>query len=82
MKLLIIPLLFVAMNATADSDAIKTSTAIYAVPYGEFHIGVIEWIPNDNPNVRCVFAGLKSQYSGLSCYNLPKPKSEPIWPER
>ena len=78
MKYLII-LLFVISTAHAESPSTQAS-AVYTVPYGTTKLGVVEWIPKDNKDVRCVFTGLAGIYSGTACYTIKK--EQPIYPGR
>jgi len=45
----------------------KANTSAYNVEAAGWNVRVIEWIPNDNPNYRCMFiAG--TEKAGSSCY--------------
>jgi len=74
MKILIIPLMLFAFNASATTKIISPSDA-YTVhnDLDNFKVKVIEWIPKGNPNVRCIFTWNMGMYSGTACYNIIKP---------
>ena len=46
---------------------VKQPTAEYAVEAAGWNLRVYEWVPQDNTNVRCVFAA-GSKKGGVSCY--------------
>jgi hypothetical protein len=53
---------------TMGAKTVKPSSE-YLVETAGWNIRVYEWIPADNPNVRCMFAA-GSQKGGVSCYSL------------
>lgn len=44
-------------------------SAEYLIETAGWNIRVYEWIPADNPNVRCMFAA-GSQKGGVACYSI------------
>lgn len=54
---------------TGDWDEIDPSAQYKLETYG-FNIRVYEWIPADNPNVRCVFAAGNENSTGVACYDV------------
>ncbi len=53
---------------TMGAKTVKPSSE-YLVETAGWNIRVYEWIPADNPNVRCMFAA-GSQKGGVSCYSI------------
>ena len=47
----------------------KKPSAEYLIETAGWNIRVYEWIPQDNPNVRCMFAA-GSQKGGVACYSI------------
>ncbi|RUM81971.1 MAG: hypothetical protein DSZ17_04895 [Candidatus Thioglobus sp.] len=41
----------------------------YLIETAGWNIRVYEWIPADNPNIRCMFAA-GSQKGGVACYSI------------
>jgi len=75
-KLLILPILLSAsMTANAGLwDKVSTfnqeevkPTATYLVETSGWNVRIVEWIPKDNPNYRCVFGG-GDKKGGIACY--------------
>ncbi|CAC9590753.1 hypothetical protein [uncultured Gammaproteobacteria bacterium] len=53
---------------TMGAETVKPS-AEYLIETAGWNIRVYEWIPADNPNVRCMFAA-GSQKGGVACYSI------------
>lgn len=78
-KLLVIMLLALPLSAQAGmweklstmGQATKKNTAAYTVEAAGWNIRVVEWIPQHNPNIRCMFGG-GSAKGGIACYPVSK----------
>ncbi|MCK5020128.1 MAG: hypothetical protein KAS32_23945 [Candidatus Peribacteraceae bacterium] len=53
--------------STIGDEVIKP-TSTYNVEASGWNLRVVEWIPKDNPHVRCMFAG-GSKKGGVACYS-------------
>ncbi|SMN15866.1 hypothetical protein CRYPA_1835 [uncultured Candidatus Thioglobus sp.] len=53
---------------TMGAETVKPSSE-YLIETAGWNIRVYEWIPADNPNVRCMFAA-GSQKGGVACYSI------------
>ncbi|MDC9727365.1 MAG: hypothetical protein PSN35_05990 [Candidatus Thioglobus sp.] len=53
---------------TMGAQTVKPSSE-YLIETAGWNIRVYEWIPADNPNVRCMFAA-GSQKGGVACYSI------------
>lgn len=42
----------------------------YKVGAPGYDLRVVEWIPLENKNVRCVYAGGQGGKAGVACYNI------------
>lgn len=54
---------------TTIGEETQKPSATYLVETAGWNIRVYEWIPKDNPNVRCMFAA-GSQKGGVACYSI------------
>lgn len=52
----------------------KNPSAKYKLDVYGFDVRVYEWIPKDNPNVRCVFVAGNENSSGVACYDVKEEK--------
>lgn len=62
-------------KVTTMGNKTTKPTAQYNVEASGWNIRIYEWQPEDNPNVRCVFAGGSSK-GGVSCYPVEKSKEK------
>lgn len=53
---------------TMGAQTIKPSSE-YLIETAGWNIRVYEWIPADNPNIRCMFAA-GSKKGGVACYSI------------
>jgi len=53
---------------TMGAQTVKPSSE-YLIETAGWNIRVYEWVPADNPNVRCMFAA-GSQKGGVACYSI------------
>ena len=53
---------------TMGAQTVKPSSE-YLIETAGWNIRVYEWIPADNPNIRCMFAA-GSQKGGVACYSI------------
>jgi len=53
---------------TMGAQTVKPSSE-YLIETAGWNIRVYEWIPADNPNVRCMFAA-GSKKGGVACYSI------------
>jgi len=53
---------------TMGTQTVKPSSE-YLIETAGWNIRVYEWIPADNPNVRCMFAA-GSKKGGVACYSI------------
>ncbi len=53
---------------TMGTQTVKPSSE-YLIETAGWNIRVYEWIPADNPNVRCMFAA-SSKKGGVACYSI------------
>ncbi|RUM83161.1 MAG: hypothetical protein DSZ20_00830 [Candidatus Thioglobus sp.] len=53
---------------TMGAKTVKPSSE-YLIETAGWNIRVYEWIPADNPNIRCMFAA-GSQKGGVACYSI------------
>jgi len=53
---------------TMGAKTVKPSSE-YLIETAGWNIRVYEWIPADNPNVRCMFAA-GSKKGGVACYSI------------
>jgi len=56
-------------KASTFLDRVVNPTANYNVEASGWNIRVVEWIPEGNKNIRCVFAG-GSKKGGVACYPI------------
>ena len=54
--------------STMGAPTVKPSSE-YLIETAGWNIRVYEWVPADNPNVRCLFAA-GSQKGGVACYSI------------
>jgi len=54
-------------NLSTSDWQVKQPTSTYKVEAAGWNLRVYEWTPQDNKNVRCVFAA-GSKKGGVSCY--------------
>lgn len=77
--MLAVTLLFTSTTASAGmwekvttlGQETKRNTAAYTVEAAGWNIRVVEWIPQHNPNIRCMFGG-GSKKGGIACYPVKK----------
>jgi len=53
---------------TMGAQTVKPSSE-YLIETAGWNIRVYEWVPADNPNVRCMFAA-GSKKGGVACYSI------------
>ena len=53
---------------TMGAQTVKPSSE-YLIETAGWNIRVYEWIPADNPNIRCMFAA-GSKKGGVACYSI------------
>ena len=78
-KLLLSTLLLLPLSASAGmwtklstmGDEVIKPTNTYNVEAAGWNLRVVEWVPKNNPNMRCVFAG-GSKKGGIACYPVDK----------
>lgn len=45
----------------------RNNTSAYNVEAAGWNVRVVEWVPTDNPNIRCMFAA-GTEKAGTGCY--------------
>lgn len=58
-------------KASTFLDKVVNNSSNYNVESAGWNLRVVEWIPAENPNVRCLFAG-GSKKGGVACYEVAK----------
>lgn len=79
---IMITLLLVSTASAGFLSAVRSSgwetkeTKKYKINVMNYDCRVYEWIPADNPNVRCVFVAGNENATGVSCYQVSKEKQK------
>jgi len=63
------------LSASRSADWETKATHKYKIDVMNFDVRVYEWTPQDNLNVRCVFAAGNQNSSGVSCYDVSPQKA-------
>jgi len=58
------------MSAMSAGWPTKQAAAKYKLDAIGFDLRIYEWIPKDNPNVRCLVVAGNQNSTGVSCYNV------------
>jgi len=62
------------LSALRSSSWETKKTNHYMIETMNFNVRVYEWTPNDNKNIRCVFAAGNENSSGVACYPVDSSK--------
>ena len=65
-----------AVNTLIAGDAPSNDAKMYRIETMGNDVRIYEWIPEDNPNVRCAFAAGSSNSTGLACYEVEEKKKQ------
>ena len=62
------------LSSLRSSNWETKATTKYKIDVMNFDVRIYEWTPEENPNVRCVFAAGNQNSSGVSCYTISPKK--------